>query len=87
MILLVLDNESSICRETLVLYIYLDRKIDILCITYLCSIDGEYVPQAGDLVLYKTTLIPPKMEKVQAVHVRIIQPVEGVVHETWDQPT
>ncbi len=52
----------------------------ILC----CSIEGDYVLKKGDEVTYKTHLIPPKNEKVQAVHVEITHPAEGVKHETWD---
>ena len=31
------------------------------------SVDGEFVPKEGDEVTYKKFLIPPKMEKHQAV--------------------
>ena len=51
---------------------------------WISSIDGDYVPKEGDVVSYKTHLIPPKNEKMQAVHVEIVQPAEGVKHETWD---
>lgn len=50
----------------------------------LFSVDDEFVPHDGDKVEYKTILIPPKNEKLQAVHIRIIEPVEGVKHERWD---
>ena len=53
---------------------------------FFSSVDEEYVPQDGDQVEYKTVLIPPKNEKKQAVHVRIIKPVKGVKHERWDEP-
>lgn len=48
------------------------------------SIEGEYVPKAGDEVTYKVILIPPKMEKRQAVHVKITHLAPGVSHEKWD---
>ena len=51
----------------------------------ICSIDDDFVPHDGDEVEYKTLLIPPKLEKTQAVHVVIIKPIEGVKHERWDQ--
>ena len=59
----------------------------VIIIFYTCSIDGEYVPKEGDEVTYKVCKIPPKMEKVQAVHVKITHLVEGTTHETWDQPS
>lgn len=48
------------------------------------SIEGEYVPKTGDEVTYKVILIPPKMEKRQAVHVKITHLAPGVSHEKWD---
>lgn len=50
------------------------------------SIDGEYVPKEGDEVTYKTVLIPPRNEKIQAVHVKITHLKPGVSHEKWDSP-
>jgi len=52
---------------------------------HISDIEGEFVPKEGDYVAYKTCHIPPKMEKQQAVHVQIVHPAEGVIHETWDQ--
>ena len=49
------------------------------------SIDGDFVPKEDDEVDYKLCHIPPKMEKVQAVHVVITKPAAGIEHETWDQ--
>lgn len=51
---------------------------------YFFSIEGEYVPKPGDEVTYKVILIPPKMEKRQAVHVKITHLAPGVSHEKWD---
>lgn len=48
-----------------------------------CSIEGEYVPKAGDKVRYKTCPLPPKCEKLQAVDV-IITTLLGEKHERWD---
>ena len=53
---------------------------------FVFSIEGEFVPKPGDDVSYKATPIPPKMEKMQAIHVRIVNPAEGVKHERWDTP-
>ncbi len=44
------------------------------------------MPKAGDEVSYKTIACPPKLDKLQAVHVKIDKPVEGTVHERWDAP-
>ncbi|VDP52609.1 unnamed protein product [Schistosoma margrebowiei] len=51
----------------------------------LSSIDGEYVPIEGDVVEYRKMLIPPKNEKYQAVHVRIVN-LSSEKHKTWDEP-
>ena len=50
------------------------------------SIDGEWVPLEGDEVTYKQVHIPPKNEKLQAVHVVITHLKPGVHHERWDSP-
>lgn len=47
------------------------------------SIEGEYVPVAGDEVTYKMCTIPPKNEKLQAVEVVITHLAPGTKHETW----
>ncbi|CAL4242733.1 unnamed protein product, partial [Meganyctiphanes norvegica] len=49
------------------------------------SIDGEYIPLEGDEVTYKLCPIPPKREKCQATHVRIIN-FTPEVHHRWDSP-
>jgi hypothetical protein len=41
------------------------------------------VPKSGDEVIYKTILMPPKMERVQAVHVQIIA-MKPVPHDHWE---
>ncbi|XP_061182599.1 calcium-regulated heat stable protein 1-like [Saccostrea echinata] len=51
---------------------------------HISDIEGEYVPKPGDEVTYKDILIPPKMEKKQAVHVKITHLAPGVSHEKWD---
>lgn len=51
---------------------------------HISDIEGEYVPKPGDEVTYKVILIPPKMEKRQAVHVKITHLAPGVSHEKWD---
>lgn len=52
---------------------------------HISDIEGEYVPLPGDEVTYRLCPIPPKFEKYQAVHVKIIQ----LVHERhlkWHEP-
>lgn len=49
------------------------------------SIEGEYVPLAGDRVRYRLCPIPPKLEKFQAVHVEIVN-LTPQVHLKWDSP-
>ncbi|XP_005098052.1 calcium-regulated heat stable protein 1 [Aplysia californica] len=61
------------------------EKADIF--VHISDIEGEWVPKEGDQVTYKTVHIPPKMEKLQAVHVQITHLKPGVKHERWDSPT
>lgn len=49
-----------------------------------CSIEGEFVPLEGDEVTYNLVKIPPKMEKEQAVHVKIEKLKPGETHYRWD---
>ncbi|XP_028670191.1 calcium-regulated heat-stable protein 1 [Erpetoichthys calabaricus] len=50
---------------------------------HISDIEGEYVPVTGDEVTYKICSIPPKLEKVQAVEVKITHLAPGSKHETW----
>lgn len=52
---------------------------------FICSIEGEYVPLPGDAVIYRLCPIPPKFEKFQAVHVRIVH-LTPAKHHKWDEP-
>lgn len=49
---------------------------------HISDIEGEYAPRHGDDVTYKLCHIPPKMEKLQAVHVVITHLSPGT-HERW----
>lgn len=51
---------------------------------FILSIDGEVVPLAGDRVRFKKILIPPKNEKYQAVHVKIVDYVPEK-HQRWQE--
>ncbi|XP_059480610.1 cold shock domain-containing protein CG9705 [Neocloeon triangulifer] len=53
---------------------------------HISDIEGEYVPLPGDEVIFRLCPIPPKMEKFQAVHVKIINFVPEV-HLRWDCPS
>ncbi|CAG0918352.1 unnamed protein product [Notodromas monacha] len=52
---------------------------------HISDIDGEYVPKSGDEVAYRLCPIPPKMEKTQAVHVRIVNFCPSR-HQRWTSP-
>ena len=49
------------------------------------SIEGEYIPQTGDEVSYRICTIPPKYEKIQAIHVNITN-LTPAVHIKWQTP-
>lgn len=49
------------------------------------SIEDEYVPLPGDEVKYRLCPIPPKFEKNQAVHVKIVN-LTPQVHVKWNTP-
>ncbi|KRY35504.1 tRNA-specific adenosine deaminase 2 [Trichinella spiralis] len=53
---------------------------------HISDVEGDYAPHDGDEVTYKLCPIPPKFEKMQAVHVVLRNLVAGVKHERWDQP-
>jgi len=52
---------------------------------HVSDIEGEYVPREGDEVTYRLCPIPPKLDKSQAIHVRIIH-FSADVHIKWDAP-
>ncbi|KAL7638253.1 UNVERIFIED_CONTAM: hypothetical protein RMT77_010817 [Armadillidium vulgare] len=52
---------------------------------HISDIEGEYVPLKGDEVTYRLCPIPPKREKFQATHVKIIN-FTPEVHQRWDCP-
>jgi hypothetical protein len=37
------------------------------------------------MVTFKKMLMPPKNEKVMAVHIRLLHLAEGVKHESWEE--
>ncbi|XP_037821884.1 cold shock domain-containing protein CG9705 [Lucilia sericata] len=55
---------------------------EVFC--HISDIEGEYVPMAGDEVSYRLCAIPPKLEKFQAVHVKIVN-LTPEVHHKWEE--
>lgn len=52
---------------------------------HISDIEGEYVPRIGDEVTFRICPLPPKEEKFQATHVRIVNFTPDV-HVKWDAP-
>ncbi|KAL3275278.1 hypothetical protein HHI36_020046 [Cryptolaemus montrouzieri] len=50
---------------------------------HISDIEDEYVPLPGDRVKYQLCPLPPKFEKFQAVHVKIVV-LNKEVHKRWD---
>uniref|UniRef100_A0A2M3ZK65 Putative rna-binding protein n=1 Tax=Anopheles braziliensis TaxID=58242 RepID=A0A2M3ZK65_9DIPT len=50
---------------------------------HISDIEGEYVPLPGDEVSYRLCSIPPKYEKVQAIHVQITH-LTPEKHSRWE---
>lgn len=51
---------------------------------HISDIEGEYVPLPGDEVSYRLCSIPPKFEKVQAIHVQITH-LTPEKHSKWEE--
>ncbi len=39
---------------------------------HISDIDGEYIPRKGDKVKFRLCPMPPKFDKFQAVHIKIV---------------
>lgn len=52
---------------------------------HVSDVEGEFVPRPGDSVSYKLCPVPPKNERFQAVHAKILNMAPGT-HERWDSP-
>jgi len=52
---------------------------------HISDIEGEFIPRVGDEVTYRLCAIPPKVEKFQAIHVRITH-FTPEIHLKWDTP-
>ncbi|XP_071796621.1 cold shock domain-containing protein C2-like [Asterias amurensis] len=53
---------------------------------HISDIDGDYVPQPGDKVIYKEHPLPPQNVQLQAVHVKIVQMDRHHDHPRWEDP-
>lgn len=53
---------------------------------HISDVEGEFVPRPGDEVSYKLCPVPPKNERLQAIHVKISNMAPGT-HERWDTPS
>lgn len=51
---------------------------------HISDVEGEYVPLPGDEVSYRLCFIPPKFEKVQAIHVQITH-LTPEKHSKWEE--
>ncbi|KAL7668274.1 hypothetical protein ACOME3_008982 [Neoechinorhynchus agilis] len=50
---------------------------------HISDIEGDWVPRIGDIVTFKKHPMPPRNEKLQAVHVRFVHLKPGN-RECWD---
>ena len=49
------------------------------------SVEGEYIPLKEDRVTFRLCPIPPKMDRYQAIHVRIVN-FSHAKHHKWNEP-
>ncbi|XP_014780438.1 calcium-regulated heat stable protein 1 [Octopus bimaculoides] len=77
---------KEFCREKGHGFIQPEDPSSVPLFVHISDIEGEYVPKEDDDVTYKAITIPPRHEKLQAVHVQIMHLAPGVSHERWDSP-
>lgn len=51
---------------------------------HISDIEGEYIPRKGDRVRFRSCPMPPKFDRVQAVHIQIID-FTPEVHHRWSE--
>ena len=51
---------------------------------HISDIEGEYIPRKGDRVLYNVCPMPPRFDKPQGVHIKIID-FTPEVHKKWSE--
>ncbi|CAF3134360.1 unnamed protein product [Rotaria socialis] len=73
------------CREKGYGHIQQKGPPSELIFVHVSDIDDDYVPKAGDIVSFKKILMPPKNEKMMAVHIKLLHLAEGVKHESWEE--
>jgi len=61
------------------------KKEDPLIFIHVSDVEGEYIPIKEDRVTYRMCPIPPKMERHQAIHVRIVNFCH-TKHHKWSEP-
>lgn len=76
---------EEFCREKGHGYIRSKDNPTQLIFAHVSDIDDDYVPKKGDVVTFKKMLMPPKNEKVMAVHIKLLHLAEGVKHESWEE--
>ncbi|CAF1406720.1 unnamed protein product [Rotaria magnacalcarata] len=73
------------CREKGYGHIQQKGHPSELIFVHVSDIDDDYVPKPGDIVSFKKVLMPPKNEKMMAVHIKLLHLAEGVKHESWEE--
>ena len=73
------------CREKGHGFIQPKDNPNELIFVHVSDIDDDYVPKKGDIVSFKKMLMPPKNEKLMAVHIKLLHLAEGVKHESWEE--
>ncbi|CAF1005480.1 unnamed protein product [Rotaria sordida] len=73
------------CREKGYGHIQPYGNSNELIFAHVSDIEDDYVPKKGDTVSFKKMLMPPKNEKVMAVHIKLLHLAEGVKHESWEE--
>ncbi|XP_037074052.1 cold shock domain-containing protein CG9705-like [Pollicipes pollicipes] len=61
------------------------RPGEPLIFVHVSDVEGEYIPVKEDRVTFRLCQIPPKMERSQAIHVRIINFCH-TKHHKWNDP-
>ncbi|UJR26083.1 hypothetical protein I4U23_007429 [Adineta vaga] len=76
---------EEFCREKGHGYIRTKDNTNQLIFAHVSDVDDDYVPKKGDFVSFKKMLMPPKNEKIMAVHIKLLHLAEGVKHESWEE--
>lgn len=52
---------------------------------HVSDVEGEFIPLKEDRVTFRVCAIPPKMDRFQAIHVRIVN-FSHAKHHKWNEP-